>query len=249
MATAPKSVQFNDPRKVIDAYKKQDIPAWGLFVSGIGGMQLITKYQGEDIKTGEQALKFWVNNFQLDGTSAIYTLCFYEDVPATGIKNNTPYDGSFNFRFYEKSVNYLPADIHAQVGGGYDKLYDKFNEVSEQLKVLQERMDEEPEEQKEKLTLTGVLLEQIKPGIPLLMQRLVALIPLPGEAGTNKPTHLSGIVINTRLSEDERIQVAVAELRSHVPNLAELLEKLALMREKQEVYFNMYMEQLLKMNF
>lgn len=245
MPTPSKAVHFDKPKAVLDAYRKQDIPAFALFCS----KQLVSKYQGDDIADGEQALAFWVKNLMQDERAAIYTVCLYEEVPPKGIKDNTPYDGSFNFRFFKYPAGYLPEDISRTVGGGMDKLFEKLESMQEEIKELRELKDQPVVELKPPPdnSVGAVILRQVEPMIPLLMNRLVEWIPMPGDK--KKASHLSGVLgAPATRDPEERIKIAIETLKDATEDLPALLEKLALLSIKNPIAFKGYMTLFANMN-
>ena len=88
------SVQFFGADNVIKAAENRKCPAWAIFQ----GKQFLFKYEGSDLNESQDFLEKILENLQ-DSVS-VYTIRFYEE--AVKIKENTPYDGSFNFRMLEE---------------------------------------------------------------------------------------------------------------------------------------------------
>jgi hypothetical protein len=243
MGTRTIPVHFDTVAKAVTGYEKNDIAAFGLF----NGEQLITKYQGDDLNDGKQILKWWLNSFVNDERAAIYTVRLFEEVPVNGIKNNTPYDGSFNCRFFRHTSGFLPEPLHQFAGGGMNALMDKLTDMQSEIKLLKEKVDEEPaapEAESVDGSIGAVILRQVEPLLPAVMAKLVEWIPVPKGA-----THLAGIMHDSNISQDADIRIAAAVdvLKEKVTDLAPLMEKLALMATKQPTAFDVYKKMLLAM--
>lgn len=242
MATPSKAVHFKSPAEVLNAYDKQEVPAFALFCT----KQLICKYQGDDQDTGHQTLQFWVDNLFRQQSAAIYTVCFFESVPKDGIKDNSPYDCSFNFRFCDSPMGYLQPELYGMVGGGQQALLNELQALRLEVKTMKEQLDAEPEEteQPEKKTVGEMLLSGVEPFIPLLAEKII------GAVFPQKPqvSRISGIYDNT-VSPMEQLKVndAVDKLRKGVPDIAAVLEKLALFYEKTPNLFLVYIKNFREM--
>lgn len=244
MATPSKAVHFRSPAEVLDAYDKQEIPAFALFCA----KQLIAKYGGTDAEEGRQQLEFWVGNLSKAQSAAIYTVCFFEEVPEKGIKDNSPYDCSFNFRFIDMPMGYLPEALHRVAGGGGLDLANKLEALTMQVKHLQEQLNEEPEDQDdkpEKKSIGETLLASLEPMLPVIAERVIgALFPPPKPPGA--VSRLSGLMGGSMVPPHEQLRIndAIGQLRKRVPDIADILEKLAAIAVKTPNTFDVYMESL-----
>src|SRR5574343_316699 len=83
------SIQFNNLESVLNAYTNRGVDAWAIFQ----GSQFM--FKGIGLSDLEQIL----NSLSNGGTNAVYKLKVFEEITdEKNIKNNTPDDGSFNFR-------------------------------------------------------------------------------------------------------------------------------------------------------
>jgi len=247
MATPSKAVHFKTPAAVMDGYEKQDVPAFALF----SGSQLICKYQGDDMDQGKQTLQFWITHLVKEQSAAIHTIAFFEDVPAKGIKSNTPYDCSFNFRFLDTPMGYLPPELYNLVGGGQRQLIDELTALRLEVSDLKKQVEEGPDEpdEVEKPGIGAIMLKSFEPLLPVLADRVIAAL-FPPQPGQGHVARVSGLGIGEQVSAQEQLRVndAVRRLRKTVPDIADIMEKLARLSEVQPATFNTYMAMLRSMN-
>lgn len=83
--------QFVGIDETLEAFESRGVDAWALFA----GKRMIVR------GTGIDSLKKFLTMISNSGTVAVYTLKVYETVSDDSeIKNNTPDDGSFNFKIH-----------------------------------------------------------------------------------------------------------------------------------------------------
>lgn len=181
MATS-RSVQFRNANDVLTAYVNRNVAPWSIWQNA----QFMFKYEGNDINEGQGQLEEVLKVLQQ--SNATYTLKVYEDLPKNGkIKNNTPDDGSFNFRFIE--------DGYGVPGNANNALLTELRAMKLQIEDLQNQ-ETEPEENP--LGIVGHILavpgvtEAVAGVLPVLVGKLfgtnsspVALAGIPGEAVNN----------------------------------------------------------------
>jgi hypothetical protein len=205
------SVQFKGLNSVIAAYENREVPAWSLWQ----GKQFMFKYEGNDIGEGSQQLQTILEALQ-NSSNAIYTLKVYEDVPGGKIKNNTPDDGSFNFK-----LNAENQEITVNQYGALRKQDKLEQELAEIKQMLLER--EEEEEPQSKLGLIGEILND--PGISQIVQPL--LMKFLGISGAPTPQTAMRSISGINDDAPATLEKAIAILKQADPKLSEHLMKLA----------------------
>jgi hypothetical protein len=225
------SVQFRSSEAVLTAYENSSCPAWSLWQGG----QLLFKFAG---KTAEEAISALSNVLEMLGESsnAIYTLKVYEDIGGKEkIKNNTPYDGSFNFR--------LNADSQELNQSQY-RNYSGMKELQTQIAALSARIeareaesdddDEEEDETERQLGKIGALLNNpVVQQLAGLLFRGTNLAPAPGPRAV-------GALGNVPPAPDQEQQIsqALAILKDKDPKLGEHLTKLAQIAQSSPANFD-----------
>jgi hypothetical protein len=138
MSAVGRSVQFRGIENVIQAYESNDVAPWALFQ----GSQLLAKCEGVDLESNKELLSQLLNRLNNDDNIATYTLCVYDDLK-TGekIKNNTKYDGSFNFK-----LNDTMNDYKAQRQNGIGQISERLAAIEARLEKNNEGIENEPEE-------------------------------------------------------------------------------------------------------
>ena len=215
------SIQFRDKNAVIDAFKSRGIEAWSI----VCGKQFMFK------GIGEENFEQIINLLAESDSSATYTCQVYEDVSdEKRIKNNTPCDGSFNFKFNE-ALHQSYAAIRG-IGGTPAELISKLNAIDAKL----DAMESENEEQDNSLGIIGKILEHpaLAPVAPKIIESLIGAIM--GNQGEAVKTSLPAI--NGNISNGELID----KLKQHDPNLQHHLGKLLALAETDNDTF----QQILK---
>jgi hypothetical protein len=254
MPTLSKSVHFRGEEQVIEAYKNRGVPAFALWQD----KQFLFKYEGNKLDEGEALLSTWIEMLVTNQSSAIYTVCVYEDLkPGQKIKDKTPYDGSFNFRLFDNPSGYLPPQQfqqYQQQGGNVKVLLDKMNAQQSEIERLKMIIEEGAagDEEEDSLGMVGKILEHpvLGPALQPLIQRLGGSIAdlivgkggEPGEQQQTQMRRISGIEIS-----DQQLSDAIEKLQQYVEDLPAVLEKLALIAEKQPKQFAFYKQMLFAM--
>lgn len=211
------SIQFRDPVQIIEAYKGRGVEAWSISC----GKQFMFKGIGED------DFAQIINTLAESDSYATYTVQVYEDIDeAKKIKNNTPNDGSFNFKLNE--------DLRQRIGlvRGYregeeknpNNIFVKLESIEKQLAELQA---EEPEPEKESsLGMIGELLAH-----PVISQVIGKLISGAGAVGAIPPVNMN----MEKFTEEQNNPYEV--LKNYDPDLNAHLEKLVLIAKNEPQTF------------
>ena len=230
------SVQFYGIDAVATAYEQNNCPAWGLFA----GRQLLCKYKGTDIKEGVELLDKFLQ--QIEHSNALYTLKVFEPDEKKGliIKENTPCDGSFNFRLVEKSEY----EERAVQRSGYNSaLLSEVQAMREEIKELREG---DQDEDNSVMGRIGNLLLEDPAKIPMIIGAINSVInmfkttntataipetPQLVYANANRPVTIAGI------NDDAALALAIEKLKQHDPKITEHLQKLAKIAESDKAGF------------
>ena len=121
------SIQFRDKEAVKQAYKNRDVDAWSI----VCGKQFMFKGIGYD------SFQDTIDLLAETDSNALYTAQVYEGIEdEKQIKNNTPCDGSFNFKFNEETArNY---QIMRGIGVAPNEVVSKLNAIEERLNTMEE---------------------------------------------------------------------------------------------------------------
>lgn len=219
------SVQFFGINAVLQAAENRGCPKWAIFQ----GKQFLFKCE---LDTLEESIDFLGQILEnLEQSTAVYTICFYED--AEKIKANTPHDGSFNFRTISETDR---QNISAKYESGKNAIFDKLQAIEDRLIMLEQEPEDEEEESgtingivKGFLTEPDKLLQLIEVGKSLL-----------GIGTRNRQAAMAGI---PEQANADTISKAVALLSQADPNFAEHIQKLAKLATEQPALF----KQLIKM--
>ena len=247
-----KMVQFNTVEDVVSAYENAAIPAFAIFHD----RQLLFKSTDPDLGAGSAFLETVCERLKEAGGYGVYTLCVYEDLPKnTKIKNNTPYDASFNFQLNKNTEIGRIAGVGPSAGMYTKEQLDLAVEnalLKKKLEELTAVEDMEPTNEGEIMGAIGKVLEI--PGVPEMIGAIAGRFsefvsnmgrknPDGGEAPVRR---IMGI---ENLKDYERIEVAVTDLQQVLPDLADLLEKLVRMQKKNPFQFKMFLSGLRAMNY
>lgn len=227
------SIQFRDSEAVLAAYLNRNCPAWGLFQ----GKQFMFKYEGSTVQEGEAALTEVLDMLGNGSTNAIYTLKVYEDFSGKKIKENTPCDGSFNFRLN---------DENQVITNSQASSFKKQDLILEKLAVLEARMDsenEEEEEEDETEKALGKIGSYINhPVVAMIAQALFPGTKLPALAPAAPGQTLGNVP--AAATPDQQIEQALEILKQRDPKLHEHLGKLAAMAVHQPANFEFLIKTL-----
>jgi hypothetical protein len=224
------SVQFRSSEAVLTAYENSNCPAWSLWQGG----QLLFKFAG---KTAEEAISALSNVLEMLGESsnAIYTLKVYEDLGKDKLKNNTPYDGSFNFRLNADSQELNQSQYRNY--SGMKELQTQIAALSARLEAREAEGEEEGEEEDEterQLGKIGALLNNpVVQQLAGLLFRGTNLAPAPGPRAVASLGN-----VPPAPDQDQQINQALTILKEKDPKLGEHLTKLAQIAQSSPANFD-----------
>jgi len=224
MATPVKSVQFREAEDILQAYQENNVPAFAIFHND----SLIHKFLGDGLDEGCELLAKWLA--KLENSAAIYTLKIYEQLPDKGsIRSNTPYDGSFNFRFREYDAT-----------GSSSKADPKILELLTRMDARLTELEEDEEEEDNKPGALGFVTQLLEvpeiKNIALgvisgILQNVVGSLKLPQPAAVGNVT-------------TDPLQEALSILAKNDPKIIEHLQKLAALSEQNKPMFKMLLTTL-----
>lgn len=220
------SVQFYGTDAVLLAAENRNVPNWAIFQ----GKQFLFKYEEGNMDESLQYLLSILQSLQI--SSATYTICFYED--DVKIKQNTPHDGSFNFKTISEGEREAKNQSYQNNSAA---ILQKLDAIETRLSLIEEEDEEEDEEEPGGLNgiVAGLLNEPDK-----LMQLINVGKSLLGIGSPQRPAAVAGVPGN---DEDEKINRAIESLKQSDPDFSIHIEKLAAIAKEQPKFFN----QLIKM--
>lgn len=244
MATPAKSVQAKDVETLVAIYKGMAIPAWSIKQ----GNALCYKYPGEDVTQGEQELRAYLQLLEDTESTAIYTLCQYEDPPDGKITDKTPCDLSNNFRLNHQAITYGSPDHY---GGAMGQVFGELKKLREEVSALKNREDDPPN----KLGIIGDILENeaLQPLVMGIAGKVADwLIPAKGVGELKRVSGVPGMPAATgtfNWREDAKIGMAMDSLAECVKDLPDLLQQLAGYAKHKPVQFALYKKMLMSTKF
>lgn len=221
------AIQFYGKDAVIKAAENRDCAPWAIFQ----GRQFLFKCEEQEIGASVAFLEEILQS--LSHSTAVYTIKFYEE--AKKIKENTPCDGSFNFRLVEEEER---AQRQAMYSTGSRAVIERLERIEAQLTEDEEEEDEEPEIGSINGVIAGLIQEPEK-----LMQLInigKTLLGI-GPKMTNAPGAIAGI------PEDQQLAAAIEILKKNDPKIAQHLAKLAHISENNKDTFTYLVGMLDKM--
>jgi len=233
------SCQYDTLDGVMQAFQNRQVPSFAIFC----GKQFLFKYEADadDMTGAVAALEQCLRGYGY--TSARYTLCVYETVPATGIKSNTEHDGSFNFQLQQNSVGSILPRLYSDYGGNPSLILEENKtlkqenaELRAEIKELEESV--EAEDEQDAITRVVGQIERVanNPVLgPLLQGFANNLAGFFSDMKTqNAPVAVNGMPANSH------IEVSLKRLQT-VPDFPLILSKLADLWEKNPGKFDNYM--------
>lgn len=215
---------------MIQFYERQEIPAFGIKQKTM----LCYKYEGDAMDEGMEELK-WICSALINQRSpAVYTLCLYKKWVGDEITDKTPCSLSNNFRLTEPS-----GELGAPGGGDVAA---QLREMREEIRQLREGAPAE-----NKLGVIGEIMEMeaVQPLIMAVGAKIADWITGEGKMGELK--RVSGIPgispagMTTEWRTDAVIIDALDRLSKHVPDLPQVLKKLADTADNKPAKFKTYL--------
>lgn len=220
------SIQFYGKDAVTTAADNRQCARWAMF----DGRQFLFKYEGNDKEESLQMLEKTLDCLQESGTISRYTLKFYEE--AVKIKENTPCDGSFNFKLFEEE-QIQQRKVMYQANN---------SELLKRLEAIEEKIsgsgDEEPEEEEEDF-ISGLLKD------PTKIEQYMGMIGRLFSGGKAAAAIAGTPAVSTAATTEEgKINEAVNILKQHDSELSKHLLKLAAIAKEKPDAFK-YLTQML----
>jgi hypothetical protein len=231
------AVQFFGIDQVMKAAENLNCSAWGIFV----GRNLFSKYEGTEMSESLAMLQQNLEMLSESGTTAIYTLKFFETQKGvTKINEKSVCDGgSFNFKLIEPQEREMMLLRNSSQYGVISGLEKKIEALQAQLAAQAEEVDEEEEEPE---TIGSFLIGLLKRPDELAQIITIgrALLGLPTQPIPQVATVNSiGSVPVDGTNKLDRLAAAIDILEKADPQLVEHLEKLAAMSQENPAQFNM----------
>jgi len=227
------AVQFYGAENVVKAFEYKGIPTWAIFQ----GKALIHKCVGKSMEEACAVLEEFLGMIGTHST-AVYTLKVYED--AGRIKENTPCDGSFNFRLVDEKER---EERNTAYRGAQ-------REILARLEAIEARLqggDDDDDDEGDKLSgvLTELLREPSKIGQLIdAGKSLLGLISSPKVIPMQK---VGSVNPEPPAQHDDKLQAAIETLQRNDPRIAEHLAKLAALSENDKATFQYLLTMLDKM--
>jgi hypothetical protein len=162
---ASSSIQFYGIDQVMHAAENRGCPAWGIWQS----RQFMFRYQDGDIGESLTFLQEILNSLAANNTTATYTIKFFEkdgNKPII-IKENTPCDGSFNFKLVQPEER---QQMQIAYQNNNPRLIGLLESMDERLKRLEGSDDDIEEEPETPLQVIGAILKD-----PQLLDQYVTI--------------------------------------------------------------------------
>lgn len=246
MATPSKSVQFHSVDSVVQMYENMKIPAFGIKQNSA----LNYKYEGEDLELGAAQLRSFLDMLEDSQSAAIYTLALYED--ADKIRESTPVDLSWNFRFRDNVAGF--AGLGEHYAGGFGQLLGEVRELKKQVTALQTK-----EEPQGSLGMIGEIMEieALQPLLGAIGTRIADWVMgagKPAAAEAADVARISGIPgvsdapgMAAPWRQDLVLCDALDRLSMRVRDLPAIMKRLADMADEKPGKFNVYLSMIRKM--
>jgi hypothetical protein len=237
------SVQFRDAENTLAAFQNRNVEVWSIWQN----KQFM--FKGKGISELTAILDLLINN----AANCVYTLKVYEDLDTDkGLKNNTPDDGSFNFRLNDPAQGLTQTQFNQYNSSKANEslLLSKLSAIEERLNLLDEAEEKEPN----KLGFIGDILEHpvLAPIVPVLIQKVLEivvgktepakLIPMKDPNQRYMGTSINGIPGVLEPAQD--LTQTISKLQGYDPNLLEHLKKLLAIAEKDINTFNLIINAL-----
>lgn len=229
-------VQFIGIQQVLKMFEAREIEAWSIWQS----KQFIHK------GIGETELETFLKMIEPTASGATYTLKVYEGIAnAADIKDKTPSDGNFNFKFANEAYE----DPRYEGVSRRNKLVERVEFLEEQLGRKESPEDFEPEtigdvlkspeKTKEYLEVIQMLGNIVK---GFFGQQPAPYIGNVTKLVADKPEPTVQAEYNDR--DQQRLIAAINTLQANDPKILQHLEKLADIAVKDKTTFSMLLTML-----
>jgi hypothetical protein len=233
------SIQFLGSDNVKQAFQnvsQSGVINWAIF----NGKALLEKYEGDDQGQSIDLFNQYVDALENNGTTSLYRLQTYEDLPAGGkIKPSTEPDRSFQFKLYDAQSGSYNRSVGSPRYPG-----DSMNQVLEKLNAMEAKialLEKDDGEDEEKVSgfgasimkfleipavqqkLAGVFENLIDQVIPLKPKNSYPLIP---ESQQTAAT-MNGVPSNDEQIQIDKINLSIQKLYEVDKKLGDNLERLA----------------------
>lgn len=225
------SIQFIGAENVKTAFANVGEKNWALF----NGKTLLEKYEGENPEESQQLFNLYVDSLESNGSTSLYRLQTYEDLPAGGkIKPSTEPDRSFQFKLYDVPGYGNPGN---RINGAdpLAKIMAKLDAMETKIAMLETEEDKE----EEKVSGFGASIAKFLE-IPAVQQKIAGVFEnlvdqiLPAKKPYNvkeeytlsNPAVMNGVPSNDEAVQIEKINVSIQGLYEIDKKLGDNLEKL-----------------------
>lgn len=231
------SVQFKSKEATIQAFQNVEVEAWSVWQH----KQLLFK------GIGDQDLNAFLDMLCENSTNAIYTIKWYEDIhDKKAIKDNTPCDGSFNFKLNAdtQEINQSQYGVikhNNELASRVGAMESKFDLILEKLEG-----ESEEEEQPNRLGIIGDIIGHpaIAPMIPTFIAMLTGTqYPAGNYKGHLQPMQNYQATVGN-IPNETKLNDAIERLKLYDDKLADHLLKLAIIAETDRNTFAMVMQTL-----
>lgn len=247
-------VQFRNTAAIMQAFVNSDVKAWAVF----SDKQLLSKAVGDTLEESRQILEGLLKSMEKSNTSAIYTLCLYEDIKERRkIKISTEPDFSYNFTLFDNDEYPAPGTVTRREG--YARLEDKLETLQAQIALMVKGDEEEDDDETVGKPASGWLgaidkildnpkvqeklgeklmgwFDQLLTSTPATMQSPKQI----GAMGSTGDAAPPGPITEITQDQYDKINSSIAILASIDPQLGDHLAAIAkLAREKPQKYKNL----------
>lgn len=240
------NIQFTNKDDVLEAYKRMKVGPWAIWC----GKAMNFSCSDKDPSECEAELSQYLEMLDRNELAVYYTLCVYDELAGDKITNKTPYSASFNFRLTESAAGFrrAAAGIDSGLGGltvgSLRKQWESEQALLNEIKALRMEVedlknDDGDEDDDYGLGKVGKILQHptIAPMAQQFLGALMGMIQRIQPAG-----QLAGVP-----DEPEKIQAALQILTDCIPDFPDILNKLALLAQKNPGQLKLYCDALRQM--
>lgn len=254
---ANKGVQYNGIPAILKLHDNLQLVAWSLkYDKGLNCKYPNKQTESPSIHESKALLENVLQSFSATSNYAVYTICFYEQVPKGGIKPSTEPDYTFNFTIsdYEDYGNY-----QVNRSAGWRQMDERLRLLEEENKKLKQQVENyENDDDVEEIDnpvmglLNGIVTDQrFKNRLTDIMFNLADKLFTPGTPGAKvydmnnqyrEPARVSGVSDTDPVVIDdvqtEKCRQAIEVLARVDPALGDNLMKIASMaKADKDKYF------------